>query len=61
MMRIIKRCGGIVPKARASSTTEMVKDLKANMFPPRDHSEVPLRDEVHYLAVNEDGKQVRVV
>ena len=34
---------------------------ETNVFPARDHSEVPLRDEVHYLAVNKDGKQVRVV
>lgn len=31
---------------------EMVKDLKANVFPDR---------QVHYLTVSKDGKQVRVV
>ena len=43
MTRFLQRCGG---------AEEMVKDLKANVFPTR---------EVHYLAVNKDGKQVRTI
>jgi cytolysin-activating lysine-acyltransferase len=44
-----KRSGVIAPFGGAE---EMVKDLKEKVFPTR---------EVHYLAVNKDGKQVRVL
>ena len=37
----------------------MVKYLKANVFPTRDHLEVPLRGEVRYLAVWDGKKEVR--
>ena len=39
-------------KRSGGGAEEMVKDLKEKVFPTR---------QVHYLAVNKDGKQVRVL
>ncbi|MEQ1672514.1 MAG: toxin-activating lysine-acyltransferase [Hyphomicrobium sp.] len=44
-----KRSGVIAPFGGAE---EMVKDLKEKVFPA---------EEIHFLSVNKDGKQVRVM